>query len=86
MIDITKGEWKIDESVFDDAVIVNLETDGWIDVHGSNTKNNAVAVSAVPEMIEALIDNMRTLEDNHLADTFAYKKTIDALKKAGAEL
>ncbi|MDR9419486.1 hypothetical protein [Gracilimonas sp.] len=88
---ITEGEWYTNSSVFDDTIIVTTKENGWVaDVPGSpeQQRANAKVISAVPEMIDALIvaqDVFSYINDNDAYGDFAEEltKVEKALKKAG---
>jgi len=84
---ITEGEWEIIETkdnnlliVADDLIVCRINELAEL------TNPNAQAISAVPEMIDALIE----IIDNHTVQTSSdmrrYKKVKSALEKAGVEL
>lgn len=62
--DITKGEWTHNENdktvISDDGDVMICEID-YIGVDKEEEKANAKAISAVPEMIDALIESQKEL-------------------------
>ena len=79
-------------SIFGDSTTVTTKENGWVaDIPGSNKdqKVNAKAISAVPEMIDALIEANDYIIENAPDDIYP-KELLDkleqTLKKAGVEL
>lgn len=88
--EITPGPW-----VIDGEDIIGNDTNGYICTWSGRTLN-ARAISAVPDMIDALIDSHGTTKSHLMEWGFfthkemltddLYKKQYQALTKAGVEL
>lgn len=83
---ITQGEWYVNKSVFSDSPIVTTKENGWVaDIPQSDGMEsaNAKAISAVPEMIDALIEVYNYMDSG---DDPIREEVKQALKKAGVQL
>jgi len=84
--DITEGEWVLmKEEAPNDEIFWVVNSEDGLAVHDSWNEANAQAISAVPEMIDALIKAVEIIdgEYGYYGENSTSQPMREALKKAG---